>query len=299
MKKKSNYDPSIHHRRSIRLRGWDYGKPGNYFITICCQDKVCLFGEVVQGKMILNQAGKIAQECWLAIPQHYPNTTLHEFIIMPNHVHGIIEIISKNTDSNQEKNEIKGLDMDIHHGLDMDNHHGLDMDIHHGLDMDIHHGLDMDIHHGLDMDIQHGFDMDIHHGLDIDIHHGLDMDIHHGLDMDIHHGLDMDIHHGLDMAGGNVVVGNAGGNDNSPLHSPQPFNNYNSSPHFKSPSKTIGSIVRGFKIGVTKWMRQNTNVYHVWQRDYYDDIIWDSQKYNRIAKYIIDNLLKWGKKKGY
>ena len=243
MKKKSNYDPSIHHRRSIRLRGWDYGKPGKYFITICCQDKVCLFGEVVQGKMILNQAGKIAQECWLAIPQHYPNTTLHEFIIMPNHVHGIIEIISKNTDSNQEKNEIKGLDMDIHHGLDMDNHHGLDMDIHHGLDMDIHHGLD--------------------------------------------------------MAGGNVVVGNAGGNDNSPLHSPQPFNNYNSSPHFKSPSKTIGSIVRGFKIGVTKWMRQNTNVYHVWQRDYYDDIIWDSQKYNRIAKYIIDNPLKWGKKKGY
>ena len=227
MKKKSNYDPSIHHRRSIRLRGWDYGKPGKYFITICCQDKVCLFGEVVQGKMILNQAGKIAQECWLAIPQHYPNTTLHEFIIMPNHVHGIIEIISKKADSNQEKDEIKGLDMDIHHGLDMD------------------------------------------------------------------------IHHGLDMAGGNVVVGNAGGNDNSPLHSPQPFNNYNSSPHFKSPSKTIGSIVRGFKIGVTKWMRQNTNVYHVWQRDYYDDIIWDSQKYNRIAKYIIDNPLKWGKKKGY
>ncbi|MBK8848563.1 MAG: hypothetical protein IPN73_00195 [Saprospiraceae bacterium] len=126
------------------MRGYDYGQPGYYFITICCQDRACLFGEVVECKMILNQAGKIAYECWLAIPQHYPKTALHEFIIMPNHVHGIIEIITKHVDPNKEKNEIKGINKDNHHGLDMDNHHGLDMDNHHGLDMDNHHGLDMD-----------------------------------------------------------------------------------------------------------------------------------------------------------
>ncbi|MBK7009222.1 MAG: hypothetical protein IPH36_11620 [Saprospiraceae bacterium] len=175
MKKKSNYDPRIHHRRSIRLRGYDYGQPGYYFITICCQDRACLFGEVVECKMILNQAGKIAYECWLAIPQHYPKTALHEFIIMPNHVHGIIEIITKHVDPNKEKNEIKGINKDNHHGIDMDNHHGLDMDNHHGLDMDNHHGLDMDNHHGLDMDNHHGLDMDNHHGLDMDNLGGLEI----------------------------------------------------------------------------------------------------------------------------
>ncbi|MEM2174632.1 MAG: transposase, partial [Candidatus Micrarchaeia archaeon] len=152
------FNPEKYHRRSIRLKGYDYSQPGAYFITICTKDRKCLFGNVIDGKMILNDAGHIAQKCWLEIPDHYPNVILDEFIIMPNHIHGIIII-------------------------------------------------------------------------------------------------------------------NVGANNNSPRqinnNSPRQANDNSPQPSlFRSPSGTIGSIVRGFKIGVTKWFRQNTNIYDVWQRNY-------------------------------
>jgi putative transposase len=84
------YDPEKHHRRSIRLKGYDYTRAGAYFITIVTQNRVCLFGAVVEGRMRLNPLGQIVQECWLAIPDHFPHALLDEFVIMPNHLHGII-----------------------------------------------------------------------------------------------------------------------------------------------------------------------------------------------------------------
>jgi len=81
-----------HHRRSIRLQGYDYSGEGLYFITICTQNRLCLFGDVVNHKMILNNAWQVAHNCWLEIPKHFPHVVLHEFVIMPNHVHGIIEL---------------------------------------------------------------------------------------------------------------------------------------------------------------------------------------------------------------
>lgn len=89
------YNPQRHHRKSIRLKGYDYAQAGLYFITICCQNRECLFGNIINGEMILNDAGNIANECWLAIPNHFPNVVLHEFVIMPNHIHGIIELKTK------------------------------------------------------------------------------------------------------------------------------------------------------------------------------------------------------------
>ncbi|SFV34330.1 transposase [Thermoflavifilum thermophilum] len=83
---------NIHHRRSIRLRGYDYSSAGAYFITICTHNRECLFGDIVDGKMRLNEWGEIAQQCWLQIPNHFTNTSLDEFMIMPNHMHGIITI---------------------------------------------------------------------------------------------------------------------------------------------------------------------------------------------------------------
>lgn len=91
------YNSQIHHRRSIRLKGYDYSLGGAYFITICTQDRECLFGKIADGEMILNDAGKIANEFWLQIPNHFPNVILHEHIVMPNHVHGIIELAEQTT----------------------------------------------------------------------------------------------------------------------------------------------------------------------------------------------------------
>jgi len=84
------YDPQKHHRRSIRLKGYDYTQAGAYFITIVTKDRACLFGEVVEDDMRLSPMGIIVQECWLAIPDHFPHAVLDEFVVMSNHVHGII-----------------------------------------------------------------------------------------------------------------------------------------------------------------------------------------------------------------
>jgi len=177
MNKKETYIPDIHHRKSIRLPEYDYSQVGMYFVTICCQDMVCRFGSVVDGKMVLNECGEIAKECWEEIPSHFPEVRLHTFVIMPNHIHGIIEI-TENVGAKQFSPN-KQTD------------------------------------------------------------------------------------------GAKIV---------SPL---------------LSPSKTIGSIARGYKIGVTKWVRQNTNIYKLWQRNFYEHVIRNENSYNKITEYILTNPLKW------
>ncbi|MEJ5165965.1 MAG: transposase [Thermoanaerobaculia bacterium] len=154
-------------RKSIRLKGYDYSHPGGYFITICTYNRKHLFGKIINGKMALNDGGKIVQQYWLEIPKHFPNAGLDEFIIMPNHVHGII-----------------------------------------------------------------------------------------------------------------MIHNNVQANDYSPSK-------------FKSPSKTIGSTIRGFKIAVTKGFRFNSNVYIVWQRNYYEHIIRNENELNKIREYIVNNPLQW------
>ncbi len=84
------YDPNKHHRRSIRLKGFDYTREAAYFVTICIQNGTCLFGEIVNGQMRLNDAGRVAQMMWKAIPTHFPHVETDAWVVMPNHVHGII-----------------------------------------------------------------------------------------------------------------------------------------------------------------------------------------------------------------
>ena len=79
-------------RRSIRLQGYDYSQVGAYYITVCTRDRECLFGDVVNGQMKLNEAGKIIQSVWEGLPHFYEGIELNAFIIMPNHVHGVIVI---------------------------------------------------------------------------------------------------------------------------------------------------------------------------------------------------------------
>jgi putative transposase len=90
------YNPLIHHRRSIRLKGYDYSQAGAYFITICTKDRQHLFGKVLNEEMILNKMGQIAYNEWLKTPDLRPNVSLDVFAIMPNHMHGII-ILNDNT----------------------------------------------------------------------------------------------------------------------------------------------------------------------------------------------------------
>ncbi len=87
-----SYDSQRHHRRSIRLKGYDYRQPGAYFITICTQDRACLFGTVVEGEMHINDAGRMVQRWWDELNRKFHNVQTDAFVIMPNHIHGIIII---------------------------------------------------------------------------------------------------------------------------------------------------------------------------------------------------------------
>ena len=79
-------------RRSIRLQGYDYRRNGAYFVTICAHNRVPLFGEIINGEMRLNEAGRIAQRLWNELSQHFSHVDTDAFVVMPNHVHGIIVI---------------------------------------------------------------------------------------------------------------------------------------------------------------------------------------------------------------
>ncbi len=90
--KPMKYDPEKHHRRSIRLENYDYSNEGAYFVTICMEEKDLYLGRIVKDEIELNRFGESVDKCWNDLPQHYPHVELDEFVIMPNHVHGIIAL---------------------------------------------------------------------------------------------------------------------------------------------------------------------------------------------------------------
>ena len=90
------YDPEIHHRRSVRLHGYDYSQPGEYFLTICTYEMRMIFGRVVEGRMELNDFGRIADDEWRRSAIIRKELELDEFTVMPNHVHGIVRIVDLN-----------------------------------------------------------------------------------------------------------------------------------------------------------------------------------------------------------
>ena len=83
-------DPERHHRRSIRLKGYDYAQAGAYFVTICAAERARVFGEIQDGEVRLSEIREAVAACWDAIPAHFPDVDLDGFVVMPNHVHGIV-----------------------------------------------------------------------------------------------------------------------------------------------------------------------------------------------------------------
>ena len=86
------YDPNIHHRRSVRLDGYDYSQEGWYFVTICTQDRRSMFGEVIEFRMQLNNSGLMIESWWRKLDDKFPIVRTDEYIIMPNHFHGIVNV---------------------------------------------------------------------------------------------------------------------------------------------------------------------------------------------------------------
>ena len=89
------YNSERHHRRSLRLKGYDYTQNGAYYVTICTQKRQCLLGTNKKGEMVLNEAGHKVKKLWDELPEKHPIIEIDQYIIMPNHVHGIICIVGR------------------------------------------------------------------------------------------------------------------------------------------------------------------------------------------------------------
>jgi putative transposase len=112
MSENPKYDPDIHHRHSTRLKGYDYSQAGAYFVTLCMQNHECLFGSISDGKMILNDAGKMVEKWYHELTNKFSDIQCNEYMVMPNHFHCIIIIVGADLcvrpDSLDKKSEHKG-----------------------------------------------------------------------------------------------------------------------------------------------------------------------------------------------
>jgi REP element-mobilizing transposase RayT len=90
-------NPNIYHRRSIRLKDYDYSQSGAYFVTINTYQREPLFGQISEELITLNELGKIIQSCWVQIPLHFPTANIDVFVVMPNHIHGVVMLNNENT----------------------------------------------------------------------------------------------------------------------------------------------------------------------------------------------------------
>ena len=233
------YNPKTHNRKSMRFNGYDYSQEGAYFITICCKDRECLFGEIKNREMILNANGIIAHNEWLQTSKIRSNVELDVFVIMPNHIHGIVIINNHAIDDGRGVLHTPGLLM---------NDRGNKPDVLHTP------GLLMN---------DRGNKLDVLH------------------------------------APGSVLgtSGSVLGAPGSALGASGSIKGVCDTP-LRSPSNTIGAIVRGYKSAVTKQINiLGSGNYNqsssVWQRNYHDHIIRNEQSYQHISNYIINNSAKW------
>ena len=269
MNGKPIYNPNIHHRRSIRLKGYDYSQAGLYFITICCQNRAFLFGEITNGKMVLNNAGKIANDEWLNTPKIRPNVELGEFIIMPNHIHGIIRILDRGELHSPENDGNNNGDKELHSPEHDRNKNGDDE----------LHSPENDGNNNGDKEL-HSPENDGNNNVYSELH-STENDRNKNGDDELHSPENDSNNNGDDELHSHKIVNVHKGECNSP---PQ------------GPSNTIGAIIRGYKSSVTKQLNLMNIGRAVWQRNYHEHIIRNEQSYQNISNYIIHNPTKWMEK---
>lgn len=102
------YNPEKHHRRSIRLKEFDYKQSGAYFVTICTQNRKCLFGKAADGGIQLSDSGRTVQRTWQELPSRFSNISLDAFVVMPNHIHGIIQATAQSIAPSEAQDKNQG-----------------------------------------------------------------------------------------------------------------------------------------------------------------------------------------------
>ena len=250
----------------MRFNGYDYSQEGAYFITICCKDRACLFGEIKNREMILNANGIIAYNEWLQTTKIRSNVELDVFVIMPNHIHGIVIINNHEIDDRRGVLHTPGLLM---------NHRGNKSDVLHTSDSALH----------ASNSILHTPGSALGTPGSVSGTPGSALDTPGSV-----LGTPGTVLHTSDSIKGvcNTPLQKTDGRDMGVCDTP-----------LRSPSNTIGAIVRGYKSAVTKQINiLDSGNYNqssiVWQRSYHEHIIRDEKSYQHISNYIINNPRKWG-----
>lgn len=102
------FDRGKHHRRSIRLSNYDYSQSGTYFVTVCSQNRDCLFGEIVAAAMLMNPAGQMLEKWWSELPHKFQSIQIDEHAVMPNHFHGIIIVTNQTSRADPVRSLVTG-----------------------------------------------------------------------------------------------------------------------------------------------------------------------------------------------
>lgn len=290
------YNSNIHHRRSIRLKGYDYSQAGLYFITVCVQDRKCLFGKITGAslagvQMELNEFGSIAYQQWQKLPERFTNIELDVFQIMPNHIHGIIVLtdfvgagLAPAQNDNAIANETKAgfTPRNTTNKPDNDNTNTPDHD-----DSVVNNDNAITDYHNVIADKT---------GTRVNP----DQNITNTPDQNKTNTPD---HNDAVAHDDNSIVYN----DDSVAHYDNSIMDEISAGASPAPtgnSKTVGDIVGAYKSLVAneclkifkqKWAEVNLapDMGKLWQRNYYEHIIRNEQSYLRISDYIINNPVKW------
>ncbi|MBO6794374.1 MAG: hypothetical protein JJ895_10725 [Balneolaceae bacterium] len=240
-------------RRSIRLQSWNYAWPGYYFITICTKNFEHTFGEVQHGIMKLNSFGEIAQQEWIKTREIRDNVLLDEFVIMPNHMHGIIRIIDKGPSRDSVQAYREGSEI---------------------------------VRAYRDTPVLPNRDMFEFPNRNTPIH-----------PRDKPQLPNRDKPANNDRGKPSYQKSNLPLNDKVVPENPNENNINHQFPKrsFKSPSKNLGAIIRGYKAAVTTRINKSRKVkgMHVWHRNYYEHIIRNEAALHSIRYYIKDNPEKW------
>ena len=255
---------------SARLKNWDYGRNAWYYVTICTGEKKCFFGDITDGKMKYTQAGNIARQLWMEIPNQFGYANLDEYIVMPNHIHGIIRINKTNFKQKPDGNDLyacdagDGNDRDAGDGNDRDKGDGNDRDTGDGNDRDTGNGNDRDAGDGNDRDAGDGRDA-INRVSTVDtVDPTTDVPTNNSTTIDT-----PDTKNPTTNDRGGIT-----GNKNPMVHD------------------NLSRIIRWYKGRVTFETRKILTAF-TWQSRFHDRIIWNEDQLIRVKNYIINNPRNW------
>jgi REP element-mobilizing transposase RayT len=275
---KPTYNPQIHHRRSIRLKGYDYSQAGLYFITICCKNRKYRFGKIENEKMILNEYGTIAYNEWIKLTERFSNFELDVFQIMPNHMHAIIALNTVgagfNPVHNKPQNNIVGAGFNPVDNNPQNNTVGAGFNPVHNNPQNNTVGAGFNPVHNNPQNNTVGAGFNPVHN-NVEKHHKIYGQSPNGQP----HGLPIHLTDNDNWATARITP-------------------------------TIGDIIGAYKslvaneclkIWKTKWVGANPVpiMGKLWQTNYYEHIIRNQQSYHNISEYIVNNPAKWLEDKFY